>query len=194
MILAVSSCAMQGDRPETYLLARSAVPDPDDGIVVCNRAGCEETATVVLSANDWQRIEQLLRPTAGTSEIERRQIARVIGFMEYLTGVQAGTADDQPGGRGVFRTTRQLDCVAETNNTTAYLVLLEHRGLLAWHRAGYPRHRGLLTLQAPHNTAVLIDNDTGIRYAVDAYFHANGQAPEIVPLELWSRGYVPEHY
>lgn len=113
--------------------------------------------------------------------------------MERLAGGQAGTWDDQPAGQGVFRPTRQLDCVAETNNTTAYLLLLEHQGLLLRHTTGYPEHRGLMQLLAPHNTAVLKENETDRRFAIDTYFHANGQPPEVVPLDIWLDGYEPEN-
>jgi hypothetical protein len=190
--LAVSACAARNSPPDAYLLVHSAIPASSSHVTVCNRAGCEETAQVQFSQADWRRIEQLFTPRAADSEAERSQIGSAIALMERLAGPQAGTFDDQPAGQGVFRGTRQLDCVAETNNTTVYLLLLEHQGLLLRHRTGYPQHRGLLSLQAPHNTAVLIENATGKRFAVDAYFHANGQAPEIVPLDTWSRGYTPQ--
>jgi hypothetical protein len=191
IILTVSACATRNSPPEGYLLVHSAIPASSSQFTICNRAGCEETARVQFSQADWQRIEQLFRPRAADGEAERKQIGSAIALMERLAGPQAGTSDDQPAGQGVFRGTRQLDCVAETNNTTVYLLLLEHRGLVLRHRTGYPQHRGLLSLQAPHNTAVLIETATGIRFAVDAYFHANGQAPEIVPLDAWLGGYAP---
>ena len=64
-------------------------------------------------------------------------------------------------------------------------------GLLQWHEVGYPRHRGLLNLKFPHNTAVLIDRRTKQSFAVDSWFYANGEAPEIVPIENWMQGYDP---
>jgi hypothetical protein len=81
--------------------------------------------------------------------------------------------------------------VAETTNTTVYLLLLQQRGLIRRHRVEYPKHRGLLQLQAPHNTAVITDRTSGEAFAVDSYFHANGAAPEIVPVETWEAGFSP---
>ena len=188
----LSACATQEQQPERYLLVQGTVPHSHSRFVICSRAGCEETARIQLRGSDWQSIHSLFMPPAVDSDTERKQIAEAIALMEQLVSSQAGTQDDQPAGQGVFRGTRQLDCVAETTNTTVYLVLMRNQGLLKWHRVGYPEHRGVFHLLAPHNTAVLIENDTNRRFAVDAYYHANGQQPEIVPLDTWSRGYKPE--
>ncbi len=193
VVLALSCCAAPNQRPETYLLLHSAVPQSRSRLVICTRAGCGETATIEFSKADWQSIESVFTPKAEDGETEREQIADAIGLMERLAGGQAGTWDDQPAGQGVFRGTRQLDCVAETNNTTAYLLLLQRQGLLLKHTTRYPEHRGFTRLLVPHNTAVLQENNTGRRFAVDAYFHANGQPPEILPLNLWLQGYEPEN-
>ena len=48
-----------------------------------------------------------------------------------------------------------------------------------------------MNLEFPHNTAVLLEKDSNRIFAVDAYFHANGQPPEIVPLAVWLDGYDP---
>ncbi len=112
--------------------------------------------------------------------------------MEQLVAHQAGTQDDQAGPSGAFRGTRQLDCIAETTNTTAYLLLLQERGLIQRHSPRYPQHRGFMHGQLPHNTAVMEDLETGERYAVDSYFHANGKRPEIVPVAAWIAGFKPD--
>jgi len=189
--LALSSCVTHSGQPEAYLLAHSAVPESRSEVVICSRAGCDETTTVRFSSADWRRIRAIFTSHAADGETERAQIAIAVGLMERLAGVQAGTWDDQPAGQGMFRQTRQLDCVAETNNTTAYLLLLEHQGLLPRHTTEYPEHRGLMQLLAPHNTAVLKENETGRRFAIDTYFHANGQPPEVVSLDEWLDGYEP---
>ena len=193
VVLALLSCATQDRRPEAYLRVYSAVPDSRLELVVCSRAGCDETTAIRFTHADWQRIEAVFTPRAADGETERGQIAVAVGLMERLAGGQAGTWDDQPAAQGVFRDTRQLDCVAETNNTTAYLLLLERRGLLLRHTTKYPQHRGLMNLLSPHNTAVLEEKESGRRFAVDSYFHGNGQPPEVVPLDLWLDGYEPEN-
>jgi len=191
VIVLLSSCATQRQQPEHYLFIYDAVPVSASQFVVCNQVSCDETTPVHLTGNNWQSVERIFQPRATDSEAERTQIAVAIARLEQLVGDQAGTFDDQPRNRGSFRGTRQLDCVAETTNTTIYLLLMKEKGLLNRHRVGYPKHRGLLNLKFPHNTAVLIEKDSNRPFAVDSYFHANGQPPEIVPLASWVDGYDP---
>lgn len=187
----LSSCATPQQQPEHYLSLYAAVPESSSQFVICNQVSCEETASIRLSENNWKTLQSIFRPPATDGRSERTQIAKAIARLEQLVADQAGTNDDQPRNRGTFRGTRQLDCVAETTNTTIYLLLLEEKGLLYWHSVGYPKHRGLVNLQFPHNTAVLIEKDSKMLFAVDSYFHANGQPPEIVPLVTWVDGYDP---
>ena len=190
--LLLSSCVTPQQQPERYLSLYAAVPGSTSQFVICNQVSCEETVSVQLNENNWKNVRSIFQPPATDSESERTQIAKAIASLEQLVADQAGTFDDQPRNRGTFRGTRQLDCVAETTNTTIYLLLLRDEGLLRWHSVGYPQHRGLANLQFPHNTAVLIEKDTKTLFAVDAYFHANGQPPEIVPLASWVDGYDPD--
>ena len=187
----LSSCASPRQQPERYLFIYDAVPVSPSRFVVCNQVSCDESTSVHLSGNNWLDIQRLFEPPAADSESERTQISRAIATMEQLVGDQAGTHDDQARNGGTFRGTRQLDCVAEATNTTIYLLLMKKKNLLHWHSVGHPQHRGLLNLEFPHNTAVLLEKDSNRIFAVDSYFHANGQPPEIVPLAVWLDGYDP---
>ena len=191
-ITTLSACTTSTRPPEAYLRLHDTVPGSAQHFAICNLAGCEETVFVTLSQADWARIDAIFSPPAPDSKEERKRIARAIALFEQLVADQAGTADDQAGPKGVFRNTPQLDCIAETTNTTSYLVLLRERGLMQWHAPRYPQHRGFMSGHLPHNTAVIEDLQTGERYAVDAYFHANGVAPEIVPLPEWVEGFIPD--
>ncbi len=191
LVVLLSSCALQRQQPERYLSLYGAVPVSPSQFVVCIDVSCDETTSVHLTEEDWQRLASLLHPRAMDGAAERAKIAQAIAKLEQLVGEQAGTLDDQPRNRGSFRGTRQLDCVAETTNTTIYLLLLQKMDLLHWHSVGYPKHRGLLNLRFPHNTAVLIEKGSKRPFAVDSYFHANGKPPEIVPLAVWVDGYDP---
>ena len=191
-ITALNACTTSTRPPEAYLRLHDTVPRSAQHFAICNLAGCEETIVVTLTSADWARIDSIFSPRARDSEEERGRIARAIALFEQLVADQAGTGDDQAGPNGVFRGTRQLDCIAETTNTTSYLILLHERGLMQWHAPRYPQHRGFFRGQLPHNTAVVEDLQTGERYAVDAYFHVNGVAPEIVPISEWVGGFIPD--
>jgi hypothetical protein len=43
----------------------------------------------------------------------------------------------------------------------------------------------------PHNTAVMVDEETGARYALDSYFGDNGAPAAAVPLDLWLADWHP---
>jgi hypothetical protein len=191
LILMLAACATH-QPPQQYLLIYDAIPRSPHRFVICNDVSCDETVAIQLSDEEWRSVRLIFHPPAIDAESERGQIAKAVARLERLVGRQAGTSDDQPRNGGSFRGTRQLDCVAETTNTTIYLLLMEEDGLLQWHGVGYPKHRGLLDLQFPHNTAVLIESGSNRAFAVDSYFHANGIAPEIVPLAAWEAGYDPE--
>lgn len=143
----------------------------------------------MLNASDWSKIAGVFQPIANDGSEERLQVARAVALIESVVSAQAGTADDQPQYKGAFRNTRQLDCVAESANTTAMLMLLQDEGLLRLHTIRYPRHRGFIQGLFPHNTAVIQEISSGDRYAVDSFYHASGMRPEIVPLQQWLAGF-----
>ena len=183
---ALSACTTSAQPPEAYLRLHGTTPISTQHFTVCSLFDCEETTIVKL------QIDNIFSPRAHDSTEERRRIARAIAQSEKTVADIAGTGDDQARQQGMYRGTRQLDCIAETINTTSYLILLQERGLMQWHTPRYPTHRGLMRGQFPHNTAVIEDLKTGARYAVDGYFHANGIAPEILPISEWVTGFTPE--
>ena len=191
-ITALAACTTSNQPPQSYLRLHGTAPESLQQFAVCNLPGCEETTVVSVSDTDWRLINGVFSARAYNSEAERIQISRAIALFEQRVADQAGTADDQAGPGGVFRGTRQLDCIAETSNTTTYLILLQERGLMVLHTPRYPQHRGFMHGKLPHNTAVIEDVQTGERYAVDAYFHANGIPPEIVPIKQWIDGFKPD--
>jgi hypothetical protein len=69
------------------------------------------------------------------------------------------------------------------------LILLRDKGLLRLHVIRYPQHRGFIQGLFPHNTAVIQEISSGDRYAVDSFYHASGERPEIVPLQQWLAGF-----
>ena len=82
----------------------------------------------------------------------------------------------------------QQDCVDEATNTTSYLLVLERNGLMKHHTVGTPFSKeNLLRGVAgwPHWTAVLKENASGQKWAVDSWIYANGENPAVVETEKW---------
>ncbi len=159
----------------------------------CRGYGCRLIDDdLILGEPDWQALEALFSPPATDAAQERAQIAAAIGLFEQAVGAKTGSEADR---RGTYHKLGddQHDCVDESVNTTIYLALLDRKGWLAHHTPGAPTARlplfggGL----GPHQTAVIIERETGESFAVDSWFHDNGHPAMIAPLAHWYRGWRP---
>ena len=158
-------------------------------IEACVDYHCDRRRPVVLDAAAWRQLGDLFRH-AESAAVERANIARGIGLLEQLVGRRTGTWQDRPRNSAGDGQTGQLDCIAESINTTTYLRLLEQAGLLRWHRveARTKRQRWLVAI---HWTAVIRASDTDTLYAVDSWYRANGEPPLVQPLDDWRKGLPP---
>ncbi len=79
-----------------------------------------------------------------------------------------------------------MDCVDEATNTTSYLTVLAANGLLRHHTVQRPMAKDALLLgRWTHYFAVMRENETGQRWAVDSFMYANGMPPIIMEAEKW---------
>ena len=179
--------------PESYIASYQDFQPEINRFQVCHDVDCENMTAVSLDEMGWQQLGKSFSVNANSAVQEREQIKSAIALFEEITGPMAKTDNDQARNTSGRWGDRQLDCIAETVNTTTYLLLLRQNGWLKWHDVGLPRHRGLFSLMAPHNTAVIREKQTGREFVVDSWFHKNGSAPEIVPLEQWLSGYDPDN-
>lgn len=166
-------------------------PTPE-AFSVCHDLSCHSISNVSLSNQQWQNISDLFSPVAATPTMERQQIQRAVALLEKTVGQQVGT--DSDNAKNILHGSRQgqLDCIDEATNTSVYLRLLESENILKWHITAPRTSRGPLSGQAPHNTASIVDITTDERYAVDAWFKANGEPPAIVKLTEWYQGWRPD--
>ena len=81
-----------------------------------------------------------------------------------------------------------MDCLDTTANTISLLLLLQDEGLLTHHRVDGPQSRGIfLDGRYPHFSAVIRQNGSDARWAVDPWTRAPGGTPDIVPLAAWQQ-------
>ncbi len=158
---------------------------------VCHGHGCRWLDTVGLTPEQWLEVRRLFEPPAPDAAAERRRIATAVAYLERLSGARTGTAGDLAMTRFDRTGPDQLDCIDESTNTTTYLRLLESGGLLRHHAVAPRATRGLFIGRWPHTTAVIREIPGATAYAVDSWFHPNGAAPEILPLEVWRDGWRP---
>ena len=194
MMPAIVACNSISKRPPgSYLASYQDFPPQVSGFQVCHDDGCENLTAVQLSDDDWQQLYAQFKPAADTPHHEREQIRQAIALFERIAGPLTRTENDaRRNDSGERWADRQRDCVAETVNTTTYLLLFQQQGWLRWHVVGFPQPRGFFSLLGPHNTAVVVERGSGKKYVVDSWFHRNGALPEIVSSEQWAAGYDPE--
>ncbi|MEO5343810.1 MAG: hypothetical protein H7842_10815 [Gammaproteobacteria bacterium SHHR-1] len=159
---------------------------------LCYNHSCTETAIVGLSAKQWAQVERLFRPKPKGPAAERKAIARAIGLLETLVAPLIGTQQDKAlNFQGSLAQSNQLDCIDEARNSTTYLKLMQQLGLLRFHRVRDTATRGWFINGMPHTTAVIRERRSGLDYAVDSWFHDNGVAAEVLPVDEWSNGWHP---
>jgi hypothetical protein len=161
------------------------VPDPANPIV-CHGFGCAYRTPILLRNVDRARINQLFGKAAVKSpEAERKAVAAVMAWFEKRVAGEAGTASAKArAGLGHAGDPSQFDCMDKTANTIGVLAVIEQMGLLRHHTIDEPESRGGLG-SLPHTTATLRERRTGQRWVVDGWTHANGELPDVMPLETW---------
>lgn len=197
-LLFLTACGADGKYTDYLRMSDIAAPTPER-FTHCYDYGCQKRAYVALSAETQKNLKQNFKPTAKTSEQEKRQIETAIKIFEDDIGAAVGTKNDK---RGTFRlyqdgdaSTRsfQQDCIDESTNTTIYLGLMEQMGLLKFHKPIFPANRQPFLSGSPwwHQTAVMKDLESGEKYAVDSWFRDNGHPAFVVPLQEWKDGWLP---
>jgi hypothetical protein len=161
------------------------VPDPANPIV-CHGFGCAYRTPILLRNVDRARINQLFGKAAVKSpEAERKAVAAVMAWFEKRVAGEAGTASAKArAGLGNAGDPSQFDCMDKTANTIGVLAVVERMGLLRHHMIDEPESRGGLG-SLPHTTATLRERRSGQKWVVDGWTHANGELPDVMPLETW---------
>jgi hypothetical protein len=189
MAIVLAACQSHEEHRIAKLLDANPTPAK---FSACHGNSCRLRTEISLSAAEWAQVRALFDPPPADALAERHQIARATGLLEIFTGRQAGTLEDAPGMGVHWNPDSQLDCIDESTNSTGYLRMMAADGLIRFHDIGLPANRFIITAWGPSNTATIKERATGKVYAVDSYFRANGEAADIVPLDVWSAGWVPE--
>jgi hypothetical protein len=179
-----------------HYVAFGATPPQGNRVTVCHAYTCKEQDPYTFSQKDLNEIAALMKRTkrADTPYEERRAVAYAIANMEVKVGNKLGIKDIAGMQFTASGDPSQQDCVDEATNTTSYLLVLQSNGLIKHHTVGGTMSkenlaRGLATLNPvkywPHFTAVLIENKSGQKYAVDSWLFDQGENPAVVKVEDW---------
>ncbi|WKW52302.1 hypothetical protein [Rhodomicrobium lacus] len=192
MLGGLSACTFDREgSPDLHFADFKSEPPRKNSVWLCHAYGCQQKTKVTFGARQINEIAALMAKTkkADTPQEERRAIAYAIAYMYVWTGNVVGTIKDRPGmdydGSG---DPTQMDCVDHSTNTTSFLLVLQYHGLLKHHTVGRPFARGD-TLKGlnrwPHWTAILTQNDTRSRWAVDSWVYAIGENPIVIEADTW---------
>jgi hypothetical protein len=163
------------------------VPQPPN-VLICHGFGCYYRTAIGFGGGDRARLQSLMAGGRASPAAERKGIGDAYAWFEKRVGPEAGTS------KAIARTTPgyskdrgQFDCFDKTHNATELLALLAHFGLLHHHVIDVPQSRGyLINLRQHHTTAVIREKVSGKRWSVDGWTRANGQRPDIMPMEKWA--------
>lgn len=159
---------------------------------ICWGGGCAHRVPTELTDQEWDIVNQSFFPWPNSAEEEREAISMALGAMESVVGPKTGTVLDKAGTFGNAQYPGQLDCNDESTNTTTYLKLFKLANLLQFHHVMDTKTRRFFYNGWPHTTAVIQEIATGVSFAVDSWFHDNGEPAEIIPLSVWLEGWRPE--
>ncbi|MET0015261.1 MAG: hypothetical protein ABW088_16545 [Sedimenticola sp.] len=159
--------------------------EPGKKFQACTDYHCDIVKPVSLSPPQWEQVRQKLRHKISPHD-EREQIRQAVALLETLVGNQVGTRGDLARNNGEGSHPGQLDCIAESLNTTTYLKLMEDDGLLQWHQV-LERKKRSIGFFAVHWTAVIREKASRQKYAVDSWFLENGKPPVIQTIEEWKK-------
>ncbi len=174
--------------------AKVGAPEPDVAMFShCSSYGCQVVQQVAFEPQEWKQITEIFAKQPTSALEERELLPKAIALMEEIVGPKTGTADDiARSWTFTFMPKGQLDCIDGSINTTTYLQILDQAGFVNFHDIGTIALRGnKFDLMLLHNTATLIEHDSGISYAIDSWFRANGIAPDVVLLDDWISGWKP---
>jgi hypothetical protein len=144
-----------------------------------------------LRAEEWQSVRALHDPPPSDESVERRRVSLAMARFDQLVGARIGTLVHQRRTYNAGDPT-QYDCIDESINTWTYLTLLDHEGLLRYHRVGGLAHAGTVLGFDVRNTATLVAKADGGHYAIDPTLVDVGEPPPVVPLQDWVAAYPPE--
>lgn len=190
LCMAPSLCAAANGEARQYLSRYEVIQPTTSQVVVCHGFGCKFKTPIALNGNDIGTLRRILARGAGSPQAEVSAVADAVSWFERrigpITGTSHRTARAGPDESGLRS---EADCIDESVNTTALLLLISDLKLLRHHEVEGPVSRGyLVDFRYPHATAVIRDLRTGARWAIDPWTKRNGQRPDTLPLERWMRG------
>lgn len=159
-------------------------------VAACSAYGCRTQTQFRFTSADIATLQSMMSASHTATPTDERQATRTtLAWMERRVGDVVRTSADRPGDDfGGSGDPTQMDCVDIATNLSSYLLILERHQLLRHHSVGpvfakEDWRRGISGWL--HYAAILVENKTGQRFAVDGWLLASGKPPEIIESEKW---------
>ncbi|MEW6769704.1 MAG: hypothetical protein AB1342_16900 [Pseudomonadota bacterium] len=180
--------AMQLSPQQSELYTSVSINPPTaEEMTICYGFVCRRRATLDFTASDKVELTKILAAGKANAPAERAAVQKAVIWFDKRVGPMIGTtnrvanADIRSGAAA-----GNFDCWDSTRNTSSFLFVLQEWGLLKHHMVGNPRYRGnILAMQLPHNTAVLVENESKIEWVVDMWTTKYMQPPDVMLVETW---------
>jgi hypothetical protein len=154
---------------------------------VCYGFVCRRREILDFTPADRAALGKILGTGRSSSAAERAAVQKAVIWFDRRMGPIIGT--EKRVAKASIRALddkHNFDCWDTTRNTTSLLLVLQEWGLLKHHLVGDPHYRGnVLTLQFPHNTAVLVDRATKTEWVIDMWPRGYAEPPDVKPLAEW---------
>ncbi|MEM7208408.1 MAG: hypothetical protein AAF434_11335 [Pseudomonadota bacterium] len=169
-----------------FSLAIASSVSATENLSICTNFSCKEKVLVELDQSHWQRVQRHFLPAPKSPLNERNAIAAAIAEFETIAGEMSVIALDKGGNIDGIGLPGQLDCIAESINTTTFLNALDDNDLLKWHTVGEHSYRRPRIFDQ-HYAATITIISGAQSWAVDSWHLDNGLQPYIQPVADWSR-------
>lgn len=187
-LAARSASAMQLTPQQSELYTSvSTSPPSAETMTVCYGFVCRRRIELDFTSADQKTLAQIIAAGKASAVAERAAIQKAVIWFDRKVGSTIGTtarvarADIRSGADA-----KNFDCWDSTRNVSSLLLVLQEWGLLKYHTVGNPRYRGnILAMQLPHNTAVIVEKESRIEWAVDMWTTRYLQPPDVMLLETW---------
>jgi len=165
----------------------SIFPPSASSMTVCYGFVCRRRQMLDFTAADRSALARILAAGQGSAVAERAAVQKAVIWFDRRMGPVIGT--DKRVANADIRALddkHNFDCWDTTRNVTSLLLVMQEWGLFKYHTVGDPHYRGNpLTLQLPHNTAVLVDRATKTEWVVDMWTRGYGEPPDVKLLAEW---------
>jgi hypothetical protein len=182
----LSAMQLTPQQSELYTSVSTSPPTAET-MTVCYGFVCRRRVELDFTAADRKTLTQIMAAGKASAVAERAAIQKAVLWFDKRMGPVIGTTTRVA--RADIRNradASNYDCWDLTRNVSSLLLVLQQWGLLKHHTVGNPRYRGnILAMQLPHNTAVIVEKESRIEWAVDMWTTKYLQPPDVMLVEQW---------